>query len=191
MLTCRTTIACLGAFVAVLFLNGCTACNVMIPSKKIKIPPYVINYYHFETPEEAYTSPRGDAPASKEWYEHAWDDAFRMQFALARVEVSGIYTYRLLYRAVNATDKEVTLPDPNIELLDSATGLPIEQVNCWNWQRTSAPCNLVTLPAGGKTAKEVRYGYSTDENFAPVVSIRLRGLAFMSGETLIDFYARP
>jgi hypothetical protein len=175
----------MGAFVVMLFLNGCTACNIMLPSKKIKIPPYVINYYHFDNPEEA----QDEALPSEQWYEHSWDDKFRMQFNIARVEVSGIYMYRLLYRAVSTMNEKVMLPDLNIELLDSATSLPIEQVKCWNWQRTSTPCNLVTLPPQGKTAKQIRYGYSTDENFARGLSIRMKGLIFMNDETIIDFYA--
>ena len=175
----------MGAFAAVLLLNGCTACNSMLPSKKIKIPPYVINYYHFENPEGA----QSEAPPSDQWYAYSWGDTFRMEFKIARVEVSGIYMYRLLYRAVNGTDEKVTLPDPSIELLDSATSLPIEQVKCWNWQRTSAPCNLVTLSPKGKTAKEIRYGYSTEENFAQGLSVRMKGLSFMRDETIIDFYA--
>jgi len=179
-------VACVVAFVAVLFLNGCTACNIMLPSKKIKIPPYAINYYHFDTPEAAQM----EILPSDQWYEHAWDDKFRMEFKIARVEVSGIYIYRLLYTAVNAMDEKVLLPDLNIELLESATGLPIEQVRCWDWQRTSTPCNLATLAPQGKTAKEIRYGYSTDENFAQGLSIRMKGLSFMRGETIIDFYAR-
>ena len=178
-------IACMGALVIVFFLNGCTACNIMLPSKKIKIPPYVINYYHFDNLEEA----QNEKLPSEQWHEHSWNDTFRMQFKLARVEESGIYMYRLLYRAVNAMDEKVTIPDPSIELLDSSTNLPIEQVKCWNWQRTSAPCNLVTLPPQGKTAKEIRYGYSTDENFAQGLSIRMKGLSFMRDETIIDFYA--
>jgi hypothetical protein len=180
------TVTGMVAFVAVLFLNGCTACNIMLPSKKIKVPPYVINYYHFENPEEA----QGEVLPSDQWYEHSWDDTFRMEFKLARVEISGMYIYRLLYTAVNGMDEKVMLPDPNIELLDSATSIPIEQVRCWDWQRTSTPCNLATLAPQGKTAKEIRYGYSTDENFAQGLSIRMKGLSFMRGETIIDFYAR-
>ena len=180
------TVACMGAFVAVLFLNGCTACNSMLPSKKIKIPPYVINYYHFENPEEA----QGEMLPSDQWYEHSWDDTFRMEFKIARVEVSGMYIYQLLYKAVNEMDEKVLLPDLNIELLESATGFPIEQVRCWDWQRTSVPCNFVTLAPQGKTAKEIRYGYSTDENFAQGLSIRMKGLSFITGETIIDFYPR-
>jgi len=181
----RKTVVCMGVFVAVLFLNGCTACNSMLPSKKIKIPPYVINYYHFDNPEEA----QAEVLPSDRWHEYSWDDKFRMEFKIARVEVSGMYIYQLLYKAVNGMDEKVTLPDPNIELLDSSTGIPIEQVRCWDWQRTSTPCNLATLSPQGKTAKEIRYGYSTDENFAQGLSIRMKGLSFMGDETIIDFYA--
>jgi hypothetical protein len=176
----------MGVFVAVLFLNGCTACNSMLPSKKIKIPPYVINYYHFENPEEA----QAEVLPGDQWYEHSWNDTFRMAFKIARVEVSGTYIYRLLYTAVNGMDEKVVLPDPKIELLDSATGMPIQQVGCWDWQTTSTPCNVATLPPQGKTAKEIRYGYSTDETFAQGLSIRMKGLSFIIGETIIHFYAR-
>lgn len=176
-----------GILVAVIIGQGCAACNIMLPSKKIKIPPYVINYYHVAHSAEA----PGKTPPDDQWYEHSWGDAFRMEFKIARVEVSGIYLYRLLYTAVNGTGEKVLLPDPSIELLDTATGLPIEQVKCWNWQRTSDPCNLAAVAPHGKTGKEIRYGYSTDENFAPGLSIRMKGLSFMRDETIIDFYARP
>ena len=181
-----TTTTCMIAFIAVLFLNGCTACNINLFSKKIKVPPYIVNYYHFDNPEEAQSA---ELP-SDQWYEHSWNDTFRMAFKIARVEVSGTYIYRLLYTAVNAMDEKVVLPDPKIELLDSATGMPIQQVGCWDWQTTSTPCNVATLAPQGKTAKEIRYGYSTDETFAQGLSIRMKGLSFARDETIIDFYAR-
>ena len=70
----------MGVFGVVLFLNGCTACNIMLPSKKIKVPPYVINYYHFDSPEELQKAALDETLPSEQWHEHSWDDRFRMEF---------------------------------------------------------------------------------------------------------------
>lgn len=174
--------------VLLLFAAGC--CNALKPSKGIKIPPYIIDYYHYEDP----SNPSLEEEQSKGWYEHVWGgDKFKMSFKLSRVEGSGVYFYKLLYRANNLTDQKVKLLDQNIDLVDINTGVTIQRIQCWNWQRQnlSVPCHVVEIGPKRAVAKEIRFDYSTDENFASGLSIKVHGLSFKKGETMIDFYAKP
>jgi hypothetical protein len=108
-----------------------------------------------------------------------------------RVEGSGIYYYRLQYKAINSSGKEVTLNDKNIKLVDSNSNVPIEQVNCWNWQRQSASCNSAVVNPGGEITKEIRYGFSVQQGYAPSLRIAVSGDDFMKDETIVDLYAKP
>ncbi|NOQ86304.1 MAG: hypothetical protein GQ554_05420, partial [Deltaproteobacteria bacterium] len=103
------------------------------------------------------------------------------------------YFYKLLYRADNLTEKKVKLFDQNFELVDIDTGIVIERIRCWNWQRQnmSVPCNVAEIGPKRAITKEIRFDYSTDEKFASGISVRMSGLSFEKGETTIDFYAKP
>ena len=173
--------------VLLFFTTGC--CNALKQSKGVKIPPYIIEYYHYDDPGK----PTLDEEQSEGWYEHTWDNGFKMNFNLTRVEGSGFYFYRLLYRADNLTDQKVKLLDQNIDLVDTNSGVTIQRIQCWNWQRQnmSVPCNVVEVGPKRAIAKEIRYDYSTDENFASGLSINVSGLSFDNGEATIDFYAKP
>ena len=96
-----------------------------------------------------------------------------------------------MYRAVNSTEEKVTLYDKNIKLLDSASNAPIEQVSCWNWQRQSNLCNVADINPGGEVTKEIRYGFSVEEGYAPRLRIAVSGKGFIDGESVIDLYAKP
>ena len=164
-----------------LFAASC--CNVMQPSRSIKIPPYRIEYYHSD--DGAPPSPEAKKTAG--WYEQPVNDQLIMHYQVARVEESGIYFYQLLYRAVNAGDKPIAIYDQNILLTDSATQQPIEQVQCWNWQKVSAPCNRVEAIPRGEVVKEVRFGYSTEERHAPGLIMQVRGLGAKDDVITINF----
>lgn len=152
---------------------SCSCWNVMQPSRSIKIPPYRIEYYHSDT--EGKLSPR--KKEAKGWYEQAVSDQLTMHYQITRVEESGIYFYQLLYRAVNAGHTVISIYDQNIALIDSATMVPIEQMQCWNWQKVSAPCNRVEVGPGGEMVKEIRFGYSVDERYAPGLKMKVVGLS--------------
>jgi hypothetical protein len=113
-----------------------------------------------------------------------------MHYQIARVEESGIFFYQLLYRAVNKGDTGIAIYDQNIALTDSATMVPIEQVQCWNWQKVSVPCNRAEVAPGGEMVKEIRFGYSVDENYAPGLSMKLSGLGDQGEVFTINFRAR-
>ncbi len=169
------------AFMTLLFAASC--CNVMQPSRSIKIPPYRIEYYQSAdgappTPEEKKTAG---------WYEQPVNDTLTMHYQIARVEESGIYFYQLLYRAVNAGDQPLAIYDQNISLTDSTTQQPIEQVQCWNWQKVSAPCNRVEAIPKGEVVKEVRFGYSTEERHAPGLIMQLKGLGEKNDVITVNF----
>lgn len=164
-----------------LFIASC--CNVMQSSRSIKIPPYRIEYYC--SADGAPPSP--EVKKMKGWYEQRVNDTLTMHYQIARVEESGIYFYQLLYRAVNAGDKPVAIYDQNIFLIDSATQQPIEQVQCWNWQKVSIPCNRVEAIPRGEVVKEVRFGYSTDERYAPGLIMQLKGLGAKDEVITIHF----
>lgn len=169
------------------FTTGC--CNALKHSKGIEIPPYIIDYYHYDDPDK----PTLEEKQSDGCYEHIWDNGFKMDFKIARVEGSGVYFYKLLYRADNPTEKQVKLLDRNVELIDIDTDFAIEQIRCWNWQRQNmtVPCNVAEINPKKAITKEIRFGYSIDENFASGLRIKLSGLSFENGETTIDFYAKP
>jgi hypothetical protein len=164
-----------------LFTASC--CNVMQPSRSIKIPPYRIEYYHSE---DGAPPPREKIKTAG-WYEQPVNDTLTMHYQIARVEESGVYFYQLLYRAVNAGDKPVAIYDQNISLADSSTQQPIEQVQCWNWQKVSAPCNRVEAIPRGEVVKEVRFGYSTEERYAPGLTMQLRGLGAKDDVITINY----
>lgn len=176
------------AFIGV-HLWGCgNACNVLLPSKGIQIPPYVIEYYQKGELERLAQ----DKKAIPEmWNELSWGDQFKVDVKVERVEGSGIYFYRLQYRAVNSSAKAVTLNDKNIKLVDSKSNVPIEQVGCWNWQQHSPSCNSAVVNPGGEIAKEIRYGFSVEQGYAPSLRIAFSGDDFMEGETTVDLYAKP
>ncbi len=166
---------------ALLLAPSC--CNVLQPSRSIKIPPYRIEYYH----SVDGAPPSQEQKAEKGWYEQPVNDQLTMHYQIARVEESGIYFYQLLYRAVNAGDKPIAIYDQNILLTDSATQQPIEQVQCWNWQKVSAPCNRVEAIPRGEVVKEVRFGYSTEDRFAPGLSMQVKGLGAKDDVVTVDF----
>lgn len=176
--------ALISIIVLLLFTTGC--CNALKHSKSIEIPPYVIEYYHYDDPEK----PTRSEKKSEGWYEHKWDNGFKMHFKIARVEESGVYFYRLLYRANNTTGKKVTLLDQNIELVNIMTSLPIEQIKCWNWQKVSEPCNIAEINPKEEITKEIRFDYSIDEKYANGLRIKMSGLSFEKGEVNINFYAK-
>lgn len=167
-----------------LFTAGC--CNAFVPSKAIKIPPYIIEYYHYDEPEK----PTQDEKESEGWYGYKWDDGFQMYFKVARVEESGIYFYKLIYRAINTLGEKVTLYDRNIELIDIDSDGAIERVKCWNWQKVGYPCNVAEIDPGEEIKKEIRFGYSIDEKYAGGLSVHISSLSFEKGEVMIDFYAK-
>jgi len=164
-------------------LQAASCCNVLQPSRSIKIPPYRIEYY--QSVDGA--PPSSDAKKTKGWYEQPVNDQLTMHYQIARVEESGVYFYQLLYRAVNAGDKPIAIYDQNIALTDSATQQPIEQVQCWNWQKVSAPCNRIEAIPRGEVVKEVRFGYSTEERYAPGLTMQLRGIAAKDDSVSINF----
>jgi hypothetical protein len=184
----RKTVAVLYT-VIVVHLWGCgNACNVLLPSKGIQIPPYGIEYY--QKGELERLSQDEDA-VPEMWNKLSWGDQFTVDVKVERVEGSGIYYYRLLYKAVNSSGKAVTLNDKNIKLVDIDTNAPIEQVDCWNWQLHSPSCNSVVLNPGGAITKEIRYGFSVEQNYSPSLRIAVSGDDFMEGETTLDLYAKP
>ena len=170
-------------FIIVLFIAGC--CNALVPTKNIKIPPYVIEYYHYDDPEK----PTESEKESEGWYGYTWDNGFKMDFKVTRVEESGVYFYRVLYRATNPLQKRVTLFDQNIELMDSDSSAVIEQLKCWNWQMVSEPCNVAYVNPEGETSKEIRFGFSTEKKYAKGIKIHVSGLSFDKGVVSVSFYA--
>jgi len=169
--------------VTALFAVSCACWNAMQPSRSIKIPPYRIEYYH----SADGAPPSADDKKTKGWYEQAVDDNLTMHYQIARVEESGIYFYQLLYRAVNAGDRPIAIYDQNIALVDSSTQQPIEQVQCWNWQKVSVPCNSIEALPRGAEVKEVRFGYSTEERHAPGLNMKISGLGAKDTVLTIDF----
>lgn len=171
-------------FMVLLLTAGC--CNALKKSRNIRIPPYIIEYYHYDDPEK----PTRGEKKSKGWYEYTWENGFQVNFKVARVEESGVYFYRLLYRATNPLQERVTLFDQNIELMDIGSSATIEQLKCWNWQRVSYPCNVAAIDPGGEISKEIRFGFSTDERYAGGLRIYIRGLSFDKNVVPINFYAK-
>jgi len=171
-------------FVVLFFAAGC--CNALIPSRNIKIPPYIIEYYHYDNPEK----PTHDEKESEGWYGYTWFNGFRMSFKVTRVEESGVYFYRLMYRAANPLEERVVLFDQNIELMDISSNIVIEQIKCWNWQKVSYPCNVAEIGPGEENIKEIRYDYSTDERFARGLRVHISGLSFDKSIVSINFYAK-
>jgi hypothetical protein len=166
-----------------IFAFSCACWNVMQPSRSIKIPPYRIEYYH----SDDGAPPSREQKKVKGWYEQPVADQLTMHYQIARVEESGIYFYQLLYRAVNAGDKPIAIYDQNISLTDSTTQQPIEQVQCWNWQKVSAPCNRVEAIPRGEVVKEVRFGYSTEDRFAPGLRMQVKGLGAKDDIITVNF----
>jgi len=170
--------------ILLIFTAGC--CNTFVPSKAIKIPPYRIEYYHYDDPEK----PTGNEEKCGGWYGYKWENGFQINFKITRVEERGVYFYRLMYRAINPMQEKVTLYDRNIELLDMGNNLPIERVKCWNWQKVSYPCNVAEVESGGEIIKEIRYGYSIDEGYARSLRVCISGLSFEKDKIRINFYAK-
>jgi hypothetical protein len=166
---------------ALLLVASC--CNVMQPSRSIKIPPYRVEYYY----SVDGAPPSTEQKDAKGWYEQPVNDQLTMHYQVARVEESGIYFYQLLYRAVNAGDKPIAIYDQNVSLTDSATQQPIEQVQCWNWQKVSVPCNRVEAIPRGEVVKEVRFGYSTEDRYAPGLILQLKGLGAKDDVITVNF----
>ena len=175
--------------VFVVHFSGCgNACNVLLPSKGIQIPPYGIEYYQKDELERL----SADKKATPEmWNEVSWGDQFQVDFKVERIEGSGIYFYRLLYKMVNSTEEKVTIYDKNIKLFDITSNAPIEQVSCWNWQRQSNLCNVAEINPGGEVTKEIRYGFSVEEGHAPRLRISMSGKGSIDGESIIELYAKP
>ena len=184
----RKFIAVIYAVIAV-HLWGCgNACNVLLPSKGIQIPPYVIEYYQ---KDELERLSQDEYVVPEKWNKLSWEDQFTVDVKVERIEGSGIYYYRLLYKAVNSSEKGVTLYDKNIKLFDINSNAPIEQVNCWNWQQHSPSCNSAVVNPGGEITKEIRYGFSVQQGHSPSLRIAVSGDDFMEGETSVDLYAKP
>ena len=183
----RKIIIVLCTVFAVQFLGCGNACNVLLPSKGIQIPPYGIEYYQKDELERLST----DKKAIPEmWNEVSWGDQFEVDFKVERIEGSGIYFYRLLYKMVNSTEEKVTIYDKNIKLFDITSNASIEQVSCWNWQRQSNLCNVAEINPGGEVTKEIRYGFSVEEGFAPRLRITMSGKGSIEGESVIELYAK-
>ena len=179
----KTTVVTI--FIMVLFVAGC--CNALKKSRGVKIPPYRIEYFHYDNPEK----PTHDEEKKHEgWYEYTWDNGFQMSFKVTRVEESGVFFYRVLYRATNPLQEKVTLLDQNFELTDNDSGAPVEQLRCWNWQRISGPCNVTAVNPGGEVSKEIRFGFATDDKYARGIVITIRNLSFQKDVVSIDFYGR-
>ncbi len=171
-------------FVFLLLIAGC--CNALQQSRNLKIPPYVVEYYHYDKPDK----PTDEEKESGGWGSYTWDNGFKMDFKIDRVEESGIYFYRMLCRAHNTLQDKIVLGDRSFELLDSTTSAAIERVECWNWQKVNYPCNVATVEARGEMVKEIRFGYSIDEGFARGLRILINNLDFAESGVMIDFYAR-
>jgi hypothetical protein len=183
----RKIIVAVWAVFTVHFLGCGNACNVLLPSKGIQIPPYVIEYYQKDELERL----SADKKATPEmWSEVSWGDQFEVDFKVERIEGSGIYFYRLLYKMVNSTEEKVTIYDKNIKLFDITSNSSIEQVSCWNWQRQSNLCNVAEINPGGEVTKEIRYGFSVEEGFAPRLRITMSGKGSIEGESVIELYAK-
>jgi hypothetical protein len=164
-------------------LAAASCCNVFQSSRSIKIPPYRVEYYH----SDDGAAPSREQKDAKGWYEQPVNNQLTMHYQIARVEESGVYFYQLLYRAVNAGDKAIAIYDQNISLTDSSTQQPIEQVQCWNWQKVSAPCNRIEAIPKGEVVKEVRFGYSTEDRFAPGLVMQVRGLGAKHDVISVNF----
>jgi hypothetical protein len=164
-------------------IAAASCCNVFKPSRNIKIPPYRIEYYQ----SEDGAPPSIEAKKTAGWYAQPVNDTLTMHYQIARVEESGVYFYQLLYRAVNAGDKPIAIYDQNISLADSATQQPMEQVQCWNWQKVSAPCNRVEAIPKGEVVKEVRFGYATEERYAPGLIMQVKGLGAKDDVVTVNF----
>jgi hypothetical protein len=169
--------------VVMVLLLAASCCNVFQPSRSIKIPPYRIEYYY----SIDGAPPSREQKDGKGWHEQSVNDQLTMHYQIARVEESGIYFYQLLYRAVNAGDKPIAIYDQNISLTDSATQQPIEQVQCWNWQKVSAPCNRVEAIPRGEVVKEVRFGYSTEDRYAPGLIMQVKSLGAKDDVSTVNF----
>ena len=184
----RRIILVIGA-VMIAHFSGCgNACNVLLPSKGIQIPPYIIEYYQKDELERLSADKK---TIPEMWNEVSWGDQFTVDFKVERVEGSGIYFYRLFYKMVNSTEEKVTIYDKNIKLFDITSNTPIEQVSCWNWQRQSNRCNIAEINPGGEVTKEIRYGFSVEEVYAPRLRIAMSGKGSIDGESVIDLYAKP
>ena len=168
-----------------LAVAGCTACNVMLPSRSMEIPIYRIGYYHSD--DLARVTQQKETPDV--WYKQKWENGFQIHFKIARVEETGIYFYRLRFHAINPLEEQITLYDQNIELTDMDSGVPIEQIKCWNWQKIGSPCNVATVRPKGELYKEIRYGYSIDDKYAPGVQLHLSGLNFDDSEVRVDLHS--
>jgi hypothetical protein len=164
------------------------ACNVLLPSKGIQIPPYVIEYYQ-KNELERLSQDKKAIPEM--WNELSCGDTLKVDVKVERIEGSGIYYYRLMYKAVNSSGNAVTLNDKSIKLVDINSNTPIEQINCWNWQQHSPSCNSAVVNPGGEITKEIRYGFSVQQQHSPTLRIVVSGDDFMEGETTVDLYAKP
>ena len=184
----RRIIVVLCTVFAVQFLGCGNACNVLLPSRGIQIPPYGVEYYQKEELERISNNKRA---VPELWNEYSWGDQFKIHFKVERIEGSGVYFYRLLYRAVNSTEEKVTLYDKNIKMVDVSANNPIQQIHCWNWQRTSNPCNVIEVNPEGEVTKEIRYGFSVEEVHAPSIRIEMSSKRFPDGGSAIDLYAKP
>ena len=170
--------------IMLLFIAGC--CNALKKSRSVKIPPYIVEYYHYDDPEK----PTRDEKKSEGWYGYTWENGFQMTFKVTRVEGSGVYFYRLLYRATNPLQKRIALFDQNIELLESSSTTVIEQLKCWNWQMVSDPCNVAYVNPAEEVSKEIRFGLSTDDKYAQGIKVHVSGLSFDKGVVSVSFYAK-
>jgi len=178
----KTTYALI--FLLVISMSSC--CNALKKGRGVRIPPYIVEYYHYDDPEK----PSRGEKKGKGWYEHTWDNGFRMNVRVTRVEEGGAYFYRLLCRITNPLEEKVTLFDPNIALMDVGSSEPIEQLKCWNWQRLSDPCNITVIDPGAEKTKEIRFGVSTDQKYAKSIQITIKGFSFHKGVVSIDFYGK-
>ena len=171
----------------VLLFSASSCCNALKKGRGVKIPPYIIEYYHYDDPED----PTRDEKKGGGWYEHTWDNGFRMNMKVNRVEgSSGAYFYRLLCKITNPLEEKVTMVDPNVGLMNMDSGETIEQLKCWNWQRISEPCNITVINPGAEIVKEIRFGFSTDQEFAKSLRITIKGFSFHEGVVSIDLYGK-
>ena len=175
------------SIIFVLLLSMSSCCNVLKKGRGVKIPPYIVEYYHYDDPEDPSRAERKGGG----WHEHTWDNGFRMNVKVTRIEgSSGAYFYQLLCRITNPLEEKVRLLDPNIQLVDMDSGGTIEQLKCWNWQRVSNPCNIAVIDPGAEVAKEIRFGFSTDQTYAKSLKLTIKGFSFQQGVVSIGFYGK-
>ena len=170
----------------VLLLSTSSCCNALKKGSGVRIPPYIVEYHHYDDPEDPSRAER----KAEGWYEHTWANGFQMNVKVTRIEESGVYFYQLLCRITNPLEEKVTLLDPNIELVDMDSGETIEQLKCWNWQRVIDSCNITEVNPKAEIVKEIRFGFSTDQKYAKGLILNVKGFSFHKGVVSFNLYGK-